>query len=322
MRIIFLTRLFWPHVGGVERHVQGLVQELVKNHEVTIITEQYSPDLKLQESHMGAQIFRIPVFQVSESQKKWTIWKWLWHHQDLLKYSDIIHVHDVVFWLYPYKLLHPNKKIFATFHGWEGVYPLPVKNILQRRLDAAITRGNICVGDYLAIWYGIKPDLITYGAVSPVPHVRKQINNSKKLLYLGRLDENTGWRECLARFHRLKSRNGWNLVVAGDGPLSRLAPTEAKLLGSVPNPFPYILASDYVFTSGYLSILEAFAAGKVVLSYSENPLKRDYLMGHPMAKFLNLDDNLPRRLPKEPQLWAKNQTWALLAGQYRLLWAK
>jgi len=321
MKIVLLVRLYAPHIGGVEKHVQKITDELIRlRHQVTIVTEQYTESLPEEEVVGGATVIRIPVAKVGEWSKKFVIWRWFFRCHRLLSGADIIHIHDVVFWVYLYKLLHPSRRIFATFHGWEGVYPIPPKNILQRRLDAAITAGNICIGDYIAKWYGIKPTLVSYGAVSHSHQARFKLTHPPVLLFLGRLEDNTGWRECVARYRRLKSRIGWRLVVAGDGPLKGLAPPEASVLGVVGDPRALITNATYVFTSGYLGILEAMAAGRIVLSHAENPLKADYLRGHPMAKFIALDDNLPTRLPPKPKLWARNQTWPKLANQYLRLW--
>ena len=40
MKILFLTHYVWPHIGGVERHVDCVTKELqLKGHEVKIISE-------------------------------------------------------------------------------------------------------------------------------------------------------------------------------------------------------------------------------------------------------------------------------------------
>ena len=85
------------------------------------------------------------------------------HKINLRKY-DIIHIHDVFFWYLPLRLLYPRKKVFITFHGYETQFPPSRSAIWQRRLAAKLTSGNICVGDYIGKWYGIKPTLVTYGA--------------------------------------------------------------------------------------------------------------------------------------------------------------
>lgn len=159
MNVLFMARLYWPHVGGVEKHVYEISQRLkVKGQNIIIVTEKYDSKLPSYEIHDGVEIHRIP------ANNKWQVWKWMWLHGELLNWADVIHAHDVYFWIIPYKLLHPFKKTFVTFHGWEGIYPIPWKNIVVRRISEILANGNICVGDYVAKWYGTKPDFITYGA--------------------------------------------------------------------------------------------------------------------------------------------------------------
>ena len=43
MKIVFLCRLFYPHIGGVETHVLEVGKRLIKKgHRVTIVTEDLS----------------------------------------------------------------------------------------------------------------------------------------------------------------------------------------------------------------------------------------------------------------------------------------
>ena len=40
MKILFLTALFYPSIGGVETHVHEIAEELIKlGNQVTIVTE-------------------------------------------------------------------------------------------------------------------------------------------------------------------------------------------------------------------------------------------------------------------------------------------
>lgn len=323
MNIVFLTRLYYPHIGGVERHVRGLVKELGKDNQITIITEKYSVELADEEIIDGVTILRIPVVGVGESAKKWVIWKWLSRHPEFLDSADIIHVHDIMFWLYPYKLLHPAKKIFITFHGWEGIFPLPIKNILHKRFDNFLSSGNICVGDFIGKWYGFPPDYITYGAVDHFAgNTTVTRHKNKILLFLGRLDHDTGFEQCLDIYSRLKNKLHWQLQVAGDGPHKSLLPPDAGFLGFVAHPEAVINRADYIFSTGYLGILESWSQRKLVLSGYTHALKKDYLLMHPLSRYLVLDGNIPPRLPEEAYNWACAQTWSKLAGLYRELWSK
>lgn len=159
MNILFMTRLYWPHVGGVEKHVEKITEILSKKHQITIVCEKHDSKLPDYEQKRGVAIYRI------ERLGKWAIWKWWLSNLQLIKQADIIHIHDVFFWFLPFRLPYWYKKVFMTFHGWEGIYPIPWKNKLQHQIAEKLSRGNICVGHYLIKWYGTKPDYVTYGAV-------------------------------------------------------------------------------------------------------------------------------------------------------------
>ena len=60
--IIFLVRLYHPHIGGVEKHVKTLSHLLSeRGYRVTIITEKYDSDLKSFERIEGISVYRIDV---------------------------------------------------------------------------------------------------------------------------------------------------------------------------------------------------------------------------------------------------------------------
>lgn len=158
MKVLFLCRYYAPHIGGVEKHVANISRILSKRHQIKIVTERYDNKLSEYEHKDGIEIYRIP------GPGKLAVWKWVLQHEKLFNDADIIHAHDVYFWLFPYKLLHPFKKTFVTFHGWETQYPIPLKNILIRKISELLANGNICVGDFIAKWYGTRPDIVTYGA--------------------------------------------------------------------------------------------------------------------------------------------------------------
>ncbi len=165
MNVVFLTRLFYPHIGGVEKHVYGISQILKKHHKIAIITEQHDPKLPEHEVIDGLEIYRIPTKNASTSSKKWFIWKWLKSHEQLLNNADVIHAHDVYFWIIPFKIIYPFKNTFVTYHGWEGKFPIPLKNRIIRKITEVMANANICVGTFISTWYGTKPTAITYGAV-------------------------------------------------------------------------------------------------------------------------------------------------------------
>ena len=61
-----------------------------------------------------------------------------------------------LFGIYLFRFIFPKKKVYITFHGWEGKWPLPMWAILNKRIANFLCNGSIAVGIYIEKWYGIK----------------------------------------------------------------------------------------------------------------------------------------------------------------------
>lgn len=158
MKILMMCRLYWPHVGGVEKHVEKICDILSKKHDIIIVCEKHDPELPDYEKKRGVTIYRI------RGVDKWAIWKWWFRHLNLINKADIIHIHDVFFWFFAFRLPYLSKKVFMTFHGYEGADLPSGRQVFWHRLAAKLTRGNICIGGFHKKWYGVKPDFVSYGA--------------------------------------------------------------------------------------------------------------------------------------------------------------
>ena len=338
MNILFLTRLYHPHIGGVEKHLEKISQLLKKKHQITIITEQHDRKLKQSESTDGITIYRIPVLSTTEKQKKLVIWKWLWKNRHLIIKADIIHIHDVIFWFFPFRILFPFKKVFITFHGYEANQPVTLSAIIQRKLGEVMSAGNICVGDFLKKWYKANPTAVTYGAadLQPQPPPQKQ-----SAIFVGRLDHDTGIGTLLKGVSLQESP--LSLHIYGTGPLESESKKyahkhhlPATFKGPSANASKEIAQHRYAFVSGYLSILEAMQTKRLVFAYYHNELKKGYLTCHPQAKNMIIF-HTPEELIKALEqikthplvekryidngyTWAKQQTWSKLVKEYLDLW--
>src|ERR1035437_8309253 len=177
MKIVFLARKFYPEIGGVEKHVLEICKRLVKQgHRVVVITE-LEKNTNGQNYHLlpesakpmgkveGIEIYRIDVGKQGWL-KKFKIWIQLWKLRQLISSADVVHCHDVFFWYLPIMFLFPFKNVYTTFHGYEGNAIPTKKAIAMHKLAEKLSRGNICVGDFLQKWYGTKPTFVTYGAVN------------------------------------------------------------------------------------------------------------------------------------------------------------
>lgn len=337
MKILFLCRLYSPHIGGVEKHVAEISRMLrADGHKITIITERYDEKLKDYEVENGIHIYRISTGHQNKL-KKIIIWKEIFKIRRLIADADIIHCHDVFFWYLPFRSMFLSKPVYTTFHGYES-YPIKKKAILIRKLSEKLSWGNICIGDFITKWYGTKPGYISYGAVT-VQNVKTQKLASKKdsAVFIGRLDEQTGILTYTKAVEIVqKKRPGFTLSVVGDGKYKSKIDKKFSVLGFQKEPEKYYPKYHFAFVSRYLSILEAFAARKLVFAVYDNPVKEDYLRMAPFAKWIVIEKDPQTLVEKieyyldhpaeEKELiehsfeWVKDQTWEKLIGQYKELW--
>ncbi len=355
MTILFLARRFYPEIGGVEKHVLEIGKRLVKQgHQVVVITENLqkthsggkrssSSSAKLTGKVNGIEIFSIDVGKANWF-KKFRVWRELWRLRGIIKEADIVHCHDVFFWYLPFRFLHPLKSVYTTFHGYEGDALPTKKAIYMHKLAEKLSKGNICVGDFLKKWYRTKPTLVIYGAVEQklIKIGAKPIRSEKDVMFLGRLEEETGIMEYLKAIKVLKENNiNLKLDVFGDGSLKKVAEEfvrenklQVSFKGFVANATDFIKDYKYVFVSRYLGILEAMAVKKPILAQYNNAIKKDYLRMAPFAKFIliakdreeiawNFQSLLKNKLEQNTNKaydWVKDKTWERLVDSYLRLW--
>ncbi len=356
MKIVFFTRLFYPHIGGVEKHVWEISKRLVEmGHNVVVITEtpsksysngkhSGSPSAKSMGEESGIKIFRINPGKDNRF-KKFRIWSQLLTHRDIIETADVVHCHDVFYWYLPFKLLFPFKKVYTTFHGYEGNNMPTKKAIFSHKIAEKLSNGNICIGGFFDKWYGTKPTIISYGAVSAIKSSESRIQNStiSNALYIGRLEEEAGIMEYLRALEILKTK-GYkiNLTVLGDGSQMKRAKAyvarnklSVVFEGFVSNVEKYFKNTDIVFVSRYLGILEALGNKKIVFAIYNNGIKKDYLESAEFSKYIYISSN-PQSLANDVEhlilnkdykeriddgfKWARTQTWDLMVSNYLRLW--
>lgn len=348
MNIVFFTRFFYPHVGGVEKHVYKICQELKKKHTIVVVTEQYDLRLPLVDYVDDIVIYRIPQFKESK-EKKYNIWNYLFENRNIFRSADIVHIHDVFYWYFPFRLIYPSKPVYMTFHGYEGNSLPTVKAKISHKIAEILTNGNICIGDYLKKWYRTTPTLVSYGAIDRNTTLEPSSISKKdryKILYIGRLEEEAGIMEYLQMTHKL-IKKGYNihLTVLGDGSLLRKAETYMKkhhlpvrFLGFVPEVEKYIPKYDIVFTSRFLGTMEALSFKKPVFCVYNNAIKRDCFTMAPFAKHIFLSDSAYTLVDSFEQMvqnrelthtkirngyeWVRRETWKKMAHNYELLWRR
>jgi len=338
MNILFLVRKFYPDIGGVEKHVFEISKRLTTlGHKVTIISEgKMSKDILNFEKFFRIKVIKIDAGK-NEKKKKFIIWKWFWKNRNLINEADLIHCHDVFYWYLPFRFLYFKKPIFTTFHGYEE-YPVRKSAVLVRKISEKLSWGNICIGDFIKKWYGTKPSFISYGAVDIVKGKdQKTEGNKKSAVFIGRLDEQTGILTYAKAVKAIKKKySEFKFLIVGDGKYRKIVSKTGKVIGWQKNPEKYFKNYRFAFVSRYLSILEAFAAKKLVFAVYDNAIKRDYLKMAPFAKLMIIEnnaENLAARVEeflnspqKEKKMvdnayaWVKKQTWEGMVNLYLKLW--
>lgn len=351
MHIVFFSRRAWPSIGGVEKHLYHVceaLKELDSSLKISVITEQSEQNLSLEEQHKGVNYYRFTLARNPDNPEhiltKKSVAAGMKELIPIIREADVLHVHDVFFWLLPIYPFIFSKKIFVTFHGYEIPGPPNWKQQFWHRLAAFLSRGNICIGGFHPKWYGVKPTITSFGAVSLSGKISdkniKKLFSKKKIVYVGRLDsDNAVWEylKSLAVLHQQKKLQ-FTLDVIGDG--AEKKELEAfvqknnlpiRFLGQQQVSPETYAEYDLSLGTGYLSVLESLSAGVPVVATYITELKKDYFEQTPFAQWIKIvsPENLQhsielamKPLPLEAQEWAQQQTWQKLARQYVELWQR
>jgi len=332
-----LSQLYTPHIGGVERHMQNLNKILVeKRCNVTVITEKFDERLKNRISIDRVEVIRFKHLKI-KFLGLFLIWFSLLKKIRIINQADIVHIHDVFVWYLPFRFLFPRKPVYITFHGYPS-YPLSKKAIFYQKIAEKLTRGNICIGDFITKWFGTKPSIISYGAVNLKKFKPFSVNSFKyDAIFSSRLDKQTGILLYIKTIRILKKKGiNFKLLVLGNGKYRKEAERYSTCKGFVSDPSPYFKQARFAFVSRFLAIMEAFASKKLVFAVYDDSLKEDYLKMSPFSKWIIIEKN-PEKLANKIEFymnnmdkarplidsaykWVKGQTWEKMAGNYLELW--
>ena len=288
MKILFIAPNYLPHIGGVEKHLDSLCKEMLKDgHEITILVQKFENSYDDYEKDGNIEIIRLNK-SANKVLRRLNMLKYMIINiKNILKY-DVIHFHDyATFWSYGlgvYPLLKLfGKKVFITFHGWEGDVPPRKSIVFKRRLIEKLTTANISVGHFISKWYGTKANIVSYGGVDKVNNLSQ--NKEDYILFVGRLAPDTGIFDYIKAWKIVSQSTKLEFLICGDGNL-RIEIEQyiqdnnidrVVLKGFVSNVKNYIKDAKVIFTAGYLGILEAFSYQKNVIAIYDNKLKKDYL---------------------------------------------
>ena len=339
MKILQITPFYEPHLGGIETHVKALNKELIKcGHEVSVLTQRHDVDLSAQEKKSGVEINRIDTETkyYNKLNYKLTVWRQVARQAQLLLKADVIHVHDVYWWLLPILPLFWSK-IYLTFHGWEGEFPVPWRNKLARQVWSRLALKTIHVGDYIKEFYWDQPNTVIYGGVQSKKKIAsKKMSQKPQIIFMGRLEPENDIEKYLSLAKKLKSETDVEIVWVGDGAYKDDCQKLGKATGMIKDASLYLAKADLVWSASYLSILESQAQGKIVCALYSHQLKEQYLRSYPGSTNMLIEYdieqmktqilkliNSPRvfnQYSHQAQQWSQQQTWKKVADKYQQLW--
>jgi glycosyltransferase involved in cell wall biosynthesis len=225
VKILQVCPSYYPHLGGVEEHVQNISERLAKEHEVTVFTGDPSRKLPQDEEINGVLVKRFKSFSPGDA-----------YHLSLemlgeLRESefDIVHGHNYhAFPLYLSRYAKANKFVVTPHyhgHGHTSVRDFLIKlykpfgkgifedadsiiAVSKYEKELLLKDFNVDDGKVSVIPNGV--DLAEFNNLKAIP------KEPKTILYVGRLEEYKGVQYIIQTLPLLA--NDFRLDIVGKGP--------------------------------------------------------------------------------------------------------
>jgi glycosyltransferase involved in cell wall biosynthesis len=323
VNILQVTPGYWPVIGGVERHVEALVDRLIaRGHEVTVATLEPRGAPRGGEQHRRAEIIRFPAFGAGDAYRvPLGLSRYL---RNLRNRFDIVHVHNYHAPLIPLVAYGAAQPFVVTTHMNDA----PHSRVAQLLHVAYRAVGAAAVRQAAAVVCVTEAERLRVVERLGVPHERTQVipNGFEPALLKGRDSDNAGERNprLLLSVGRLQPYkrvdaiiralawldSGYQLMVIGDGPrrneLQALA-DELRVAGRV----SFVgRAADGELVDWYrrtgvvvslssaeafgMTVLEGVAAGAQVVT-SDIPVFRDLAAQFPQ-QVITVDAEAPEQV--------------------------
>lgn len=241
--IVFFNGYYSPHIGGVERYVSKLAQELVgRNYSVIVVTSKHDESIADYEEIDGLHIYRLPISKLVRSRYpiprimdrryKETIKK-----IELLKPSAVVlntrfHLTSLVGAIFAKK--HGIKSILIE-HG-SSHYSVGYKMLdkMGKLYEHLLT---LYIKRYVKDFYGVSKESCKWlehynikakGTLCNAVDIRdtlrakaiyKENQDNIVITFAGRLLFEKGLREFIKAVKSLNSDSKYRVLIAGDGPL-------------------------------------------------------------------------------------------------------
>ena len=306
MRIALVCNRFHPSLGGVQQHVLRVAEWLAAEHQVTVLTNQLTPDEALLDDYKGVRIVRFePMVRYEHFKLPAGLGRYLSSHSTEF---DLVHVHGwhdslamivAQAWRGPYVFtLHSHAATATRFRGVVHHLYRPVGLHAVRRASRVV-----CVSDHERIRWALRvPEAANWEVISNgVDRTGLQAAAAKieaipgHLVSVGRVEQ---YKRIDLTIRALVSLPNARLTIVGSGP----AEPELKAIAQdngvhdrvwfagalLEEHLQHLLASASVLISMSeleaqgLACLEAMAIGIPVVA-SDIPAHRDLATMAPEA---------------------------------------
>jgi glycogen synthase len=229
VRILFLTPLYDPNVGGLETLVRQLASALrSRDHHVAIVTSHGRESSSGDDVVDGVPVRRVDAHDVVETRDAAGI---LRVELEILRFArafapDVVHSHDAgpVLWMYTRVARRDRRLLVVTLHNvmtrkFGSVLPVLAK--MLRQADWVTGVSQAVADDVLEYEPSVAPrmSVIANGIAPPVFHTSAVPDGPPRLLCMGRLDHQKGFDLAIAAIAQVRQPYpDARLVIAGDGP--------------------------------------------------------------------------------------------------------
>lgn len=242
-KILVISPLFYPQVGGAQQHMEDLHVFLMKNHPeiaVDVLCYQTKKSLKT-ERYRGMNIYRLKCWNILPGQfalpKIFSLVNFLWIKRNNY---DLIHCNTRFFdssWWAPIYAKLIGRKIILTDHcASNPVHPNKIINFIANLLDLTIVRLalksfnqvfsiSIATQKFLKKVYGIDSYLVLGGVNLAVFKSKKRVNKKPLIIFIGRIIDTKGVKMLFQAAIKFPQNN---FVFVGEGPLLHDLRKEAK----------------------------------------------------------------------------------------------
>jgi glycosyltransferase involved in cell wall biosynthesis len=230
VKIVQVCPRYFPDIGGVERHVQEISEELVKcGFDVEVICTDPSGRLKKNEIINGVKVTRLK--SIAPGDAYYFSPQIYFYLKDLD--CDVIHAHNYHTLTSLFAALSKkNRKFFFTPHtfGFTKAFPRNIFHMIYKPFGAFIFNSAdkiISISKIESLWiknkFKISDSRLFYiplPIVVDVSRIKKERKERIKIIFIGRLSEEKNVDLLISAFEIVKQRRPeCELYIIGDGPL-------------------------------------------------------------------------------------------------------